>query len=634
MAPADTLESRLTAALQNDVNAFYASRNAGVASGGEGAVSGAGSGRSSIAGVPRAAGQAGVGPGSPTGNPGVPSEALTPNFDQAAAGRLAQAKQAHAAYAQTYRAGPVGNALKTTGFAGQYRTANASVPDAIFPKGPKGYEAGIAFRTAIGNDPAAIDAAHNYAAMTLRRMAERPDGTIDPAGFAKWRTAYSDALRAFPELLPRFSTAARASEELSRFAPFRADMAPFQVPEVFFHSGPGGKEGVDNLRRLIGDARAQSILHDYAASKLRATAMRPDGTLDPSKVAAFQKSHASALESFPALNERFSSAAKASETVNQVAAANKQKLDGYQAGVIGKIMNAAPEDVAKHVGAIFGSKDAVAQMGRLATEASRGGPDAVAGLRKAIADYITSKFVSNTEAGTSETNLLKSDAFQTFMRNSRPALAKVFIPKELDAMNAIARDLHRANRTVTAVKIPGGSNTAQDTTALKRAEHPQESSLLQALLVGGGVGYEAHGLHGAAIGAGVGLVKHIIGVARSAGYSKVDELVRDAMLDPDLARHLMMKAPVVEKSEGPSLSQKLMRLGALNSVNQIQRASGGRVSHKLSHKSVQYGPGRANGDHCGICEHYRKPHCDLVQDPIQQLGWCKRFHRAKEAKAA
>jgi len=579
MAPEDTLEQRYAAWGQNAVDAFYANRNASVASGGEGAVSSARSGPSASAGVSRTAGTPRGGPGSPVGSSGVPGETLTPNFDQAAADRLAQAKQAHATYAQTYRNGPVGNALKTTGFSGQYRTPNVAVPDSVFPKGPKGFEAGIAFRNAVRNDPAAIDAAHNYAAMTLRRMAERPDGTIDPAGFVKWRMAYADALRAFPELLPRFATAARASEELNRFAPFRADMAPFQVPEVFFHAGPGGREGVDNLRRLIGDTRAQSILQDYAASKLRTTALRQDGTLDPAKVAAFQKSHAPALQSFPELNAKFSSAAKASETVNQVAAEHKQTLDGYQAGVIGKIMNAAPEDVAKHVGAIFGSKDAVAQMGRLATEASRGGPDAVSGLRKAIADYITSKFVSNTEAGTSEINLVKSDAFQTFMRQSRPALAKVFSPAELDAMNAIARDLHRANRTVTAVKIPGASNTAQDTTAVRGAEHAPEGSLLNALLVGGGVGYEAHGIHGAVVGAGVGLAKHIIGVARSAGYTKVDELVRDAMLDPDLARRLMMKAAPVSKGSELSLTQKLMRVGTMTAANQIpNRAAGGRIA--------------------------------------------------------
>lgn len=581
LAPEDTLEARLRTAWGLDA---AANARANVGGYSPGSVGTAGEPASISSRTGRTNVQAGRGPSAPAGTPGLSSETPPPNFDQAAADRLAQAKAAHSSYAQTYRNGPVGNALKTTGFFGQYRTPNAAVPESVFQKGPKGYETGMTFRAAVKNDPAAIDAAHNYVAMTLRRVAERPDGTIDPQKFVAWRSAYGDALRAFPELMPKFATAARASEELSRFAPFRADMAPFQVPEVFFHSGAGGKDGVDNLRRLIGDQRAQSILQDYAASKLRASALRPDGTLDPAKVAAFQKTHASALGSFPALNAKFSSAAKASETVNAAVATRKQALDGYQAGIVGKIMNAAPEDVSKHVGSIFASKDAATQMERLATEAARGGPDAIAGLRKAIADHITSKFISNTEAGTSGANLVKSDAFQTFMRTSRPALAKVFSPKELDAMNAIAQDLHRANRTVTAVKIPGSPGTAQDVTAVRRAEHAPEGSLLNALLVGAGAGYELHGIHGAAIGAATGLAKHVIGAARSAGYTKVEELIRDAMLDPDMARTLMMKAPVVAKQGGqPALTQKLMRVGALNAANQVpHRASGGRLRTKAA----------------------------------------------------
>lgn len=59
---------------------------------------------------------------------------------------------------------------------------------------------------------------------------------------------------------------------------------------------------------------------------------------------------------------------------------------------------------------------------------------------------------------------------------------------------------------------------------------------------------------------------------------------------------------------------------------------------KLSHDAVNYGPGHKTGDHCAICEHYRKkpgnkPSCAIVVPPIEPLGWCKKFKKAASAAA-
>jgi hypothetical protein len=451
----------------------------------------------------------------------------------------------------------------------------------------------------VNNDPAAIGAMQNYAAATLRKVAERPDGTLDPGRFVAWRSAHADAMRAFPELAQRFSTTARASEALSRFAPFRADMAPSQVPEVFFHSGPSGAEGVANLRRLVGDQRASSILQDYAAAKLKAAATNPDGTLDAGKIATFQKAHAEALKAFPDLNNRFSTAARTQQTVDAVAKARKDALNTYQAGAIGKVMNAAPEDVTKHIGAVFGSKDAGAQMGRLAQEAaSDKSGAATAGLRKGIADFMNSKFISNTEAGTSGSNLVKSDAFQAFLRQAKPALAKVFKPDEIDSMQAIAADLHRANRSITAVKLPGQSNTAQDTAALAKGAHGKQEPLLREIVEGAVTGHVGAGPIGAVAGAAGAIGKHIAGAMRSAGFAKVDDLVKEALLNPDLAKALLMKAPVKSGvGSDLTLAHQLRRLSmfaaapqATNPSEPPARASGGKPL-----PSYAYAPRRTNG---------------------------------------
>lgn len=564
MAPEATMESRLLA--QRDQ--FLAQRNAISDSGASNAAS-ASSGSARASGANGTIGQAGSGPYANAGASGIPSEALSPNFTSAAADRLAAAKQGHAAYAQTFKQGPVGNVLKSSGF--DYAMPASSVPDAVFAKGPGGYEKAMAYRNAVKDDPAAISAMSNYAASTLRKAAERPNGTLDPAKFSTWSKSHADALRAFPELVQRFSSAAKASEALNQFSPFRADVAPSQVPEVFFHAGASGGEGVANLRRLVGDKKADAILSDYAASKLKVSATDADGTLNPTKVATFQKAHAEALKAFPQLNARFSSAAKAAETVDAVAKARKAAIDTYQAGAIGKVMKADPADVTKQIGAIFGSKDGAAQMGRLAREAQYDKTGAaMAGLRKGIADYINSKFISNTEAGTSGSNLVKSDAFQTFLRQSEPALSRVFKPEEIASMKAIAADLQRANRSVTAVKLPGQSNTAQDKHAVAAASHGKQSPLLREAAEAAVAGH-ALGPVGSMAAAGAAVAKHIAGAMRSAGYSKVDDLVKDALLHPELAKALLMKAPIKSGvGSDISVAQQLRRLSMFTAANQAQ----------------------------------------------------------------
>ena len=558
IAPADTMESQFAASARQ----FLEERAAG-----NGAIARAGNdsaGRQALFPGSRGTQSEGRGQsGASSGNPGIPGDVPpAPNFDQAAAQRLAAAKQKHIEY-QNLRKGPVGGIVRGVDGPGSPSMAASSIPGAVFAKGPAGYEKGMAWRAGVKNDPSAVAQVHDYAAMTLRQTADKQNtGVLDPSGFLAWKSAYEPALRAFPEIAPKFATVAKASEALKKFEPFRADMAPSGVPEVFFHSGPSGGEGVANLRRLVGNDKAASVLSDYAAAKLKATASNPDGTLNPAKVATFQKTHAEALKALPGLVDKFSTAAKAQDTVDAVARARKTALDNWQAGAIGKVMNAAPGDITKNIGSMFGASDSAAQFQRLAREAStdRTGA-ATTGLRKGIADFINSNFISNTEAGTSGSNLVKADAFQTFMRKNRAALATVFKPEELASMDAIAADLHRANRSVTAVKLPGQSNTAQDLTAVSKGAHAGPGSFLRDIAEGSVAGHIALGPVGAVAGGAAAVGKHIVSSMRAAGYAKIDDLVRDALLNPDLAKALMMKAPIrAGHGSEITLAQQLKRL--------------------------------------------------------------------------
>lgn len=305
-------------------------------------------------------------------------------FDADARTRHQAASAATKERAQTFRAEPVAGIMKTRGTAGEYVTPDAVVPDKVFVIGPKGAANVQAYQKAARNSPTAKRALHETAVASMRKAAERRDGTIDPEKFEAWRSRFKHALRAMPE-----------------------------------------------TDKALGDA------------------------------------------------------AKASAAADDLAVTTRTRLEAQQAGAVGKIMQMEdPQDVTRSVGSLFGRQDSVAQFKWLA-EASAGNEDARQGLRKAIADHITGKFVSNTEAATSGQPLLKADQFQTFLKQNRAALRQVFSDSEMASFRAIADDLQRSARSMNAVRIPGQSNTAQDITAVAKATHSGLGVITQAALAAG-----------------------------------------------------------------------------------------------------------------------------------------------------
>lgn len=312
------------------------------------------------------------------------------------------------------------------------------------------------------------------------------------------------------------------------------------VPARVFHPGPRGFEDVQQFRQAVGDENALPVLSDYAAASLRRTAGRADGTLDPGRMQAWQRAHAESMRAFPELAQRFATAESAERAVAETAAARRAALDNFNRQAAARLLNAqAPEDVTRAIGGMFSNRNAVTTFRDLA-EATGASPEARAGVRRAIADYINGRFVGNTEVGTSGTAAIRSDAFQTFVRQNRSALAQFFTNDELQLIDNLVADLQRSNRSLNAVRIPGQSNTAQDQAALRR--YNMQETILQRMATSGagaGAGAVAGGPVGAAVGSGATMV---MSAMRDAGLRNVEDLVTQAMLDPALARALLLKA--------------------------------------------------------------------------------------------
>ena len=349
---------------------------------------------------------------------------------------------------------------------------------------------------------------------------------------------------------------------------------PFQteasvVPARFFLPGPRGYEAMQALRNAAPEALPQ--IRDYAISTLRKAAESPlDGTLDPAKVQAWRQKHADALRAIPEVDRMLADPVQAAETMARLAAERKAQLDAFEQGAVARLLRVEdPADVTRTIGGIFSRQDAVQQMNRLARETA-GNEEARQGLRKAVADYVNLRFIGNTEGATSGADMMRSDAFQQFLRQSAPALKTVLSGPEIMTLHAIAADLKRSNRSVAAVKLPGQSNTVQDALAVGQAGGAQ--SWLSRLLspgalasAGAAAGSMASGGLGAAAGAGGGAhLGRVIEAMRQAGLASVDDIVKDALLNPERARALLAKVPdAPTRGQAISLARVYMRAGLL-----------------------------------------------------------------------
>ena len=327
-----------------------------------------------------------------------------------------------------------------------------------------------------------------------------------------------------------------------------------------FSGGNGSFDRIQEFRRAAGTQRANQALEAYAVDSLRKAAMNSDGTLDASKLDGWRRSHTDALRAFPELDIRISSAEQASQMLAGVEAARKQALDNAQRGALGRLIGTDdPADVSRIIGNLFSRQDAVQQF-RLIKGAIGSDEQAQEGLRKAAADFFAHRLVGNTEMATSGQAGIRNDQFQTFIRQNRAGLREVFSDDQVNTLEAIAADLQRSSRSLNAVRIPGQSNTAQDLTALAAGDGPTTvlgKLMTGAMAAGGALAGSVFGTTGSAIGAGGAA---IVGALRQRGIHRVDELVRDALLDPEIARVLLTKVPPTRQAEDALLRTMAQRI--------------------------------------------------------------------------
>jgi hypothetical protein len=376
------------------------------------------------------------------------------------------------------------------------------------------------------------------------------------------------------------------------------------VPAAFIRVGP---EGASRVQSYLAAGGSTQSLTDAAAFSLRRDAMRPDGTLDPAKYAAWAKQRSSFLSALPDAAAKFGAAAgaqtaaeagsaeaaqalkdavkSAQQTVDEAMSARAQQAKAVQQSVVGKFLGAA--DPVTRVASILRSPTAVADMRTLAQRVS-GDPEAKAGLQRAVAEHILRDLKGNKSGVTGSETFLKGDQLQTFLRTREPALREILTPGQLQSLHNVAESLERSDLSVSGSKMAGGSDSLQIASAGSSASPSTFMGQFVrkaggAIATGGGTLLGS--LAGGPVGAGIGFVSGL-GVAaaqagREAGLRTVDDLVASAMLHPQLAAVLLAK---VTPSNQASLSRALV--SQLRRVSLVSSAVGQQDQSRAAQKNA------------------------------------------------
>lgn len=318
--------------------------------------------------------------------------------------------------------------------------------------------------------------------------------------------------------------------------------------------GPVGYDNATAFIRSVGPQEALPVLRDVATASMRRAATDASGAIDARKLSQWRASHQDLLRAIEEVDggnfaRTIDNADNAVRSVGEVAASRAQVLERFEDQALQKLLNTTDaKDISRTLGGIFTGERSVGRAREVA-RALRSSPEAMDGARRGIAEYVMERFISNTEAATSGQNLIRADQFQTFMRKNKTALLQFFSPEQLASWQAIADDIHRANRSIVATKIPGRSNTPQDLYALKIG--PQKTSALYraAASAGAGLAGSAAGMPWlGAVGSALG-VNFLMGL-REAGVTSVQGVVRKALLDPAFAKDLLQRASPQMKMRG------------------------------------------------------------------------------------
>jgi hypothetical protein len=212
-----------------------------------------------------------------------------------------------------------------------------------------------------------------------------------------------------------------------------------------------------------------------------------------------------------------------------------------------------------------------------------------------------------------------SKRFAKMLKEKRAILEELFTPEQMDTMDAIARDMQMSERSVLATRDrtnPSGSARSVKQHIGEAASELGEKSLYAIALSSLVSAYETGGMFGVVKLAPWMIAGNTAKSMRAKGVASINDVVKQAILDPQFARELLRKVPAKESqmySSNASMGEKITKnvfnslLNSLyrtkiafpsmaetdNQRKRQQRKAGGRVGVAMTPEQVIAGLERA-----------------------------------------
>lgn len=304
------------------------------------------------------------------------------------------------------------------------------------------------------------------------------------------------------------------------------------VPSKYFRPGEKGtKEAVRNYKKAIGDSeQALEPLYRYATDSFRDYVVK-DGKVDSKKAGKWLERHADSLEELPDLKRQLSNVDEAQRFLNEKYGDLQRSQAEVEKGALKQFLQVDPD---KAIQAMLSGKDMVKRTISTVQYLKANDADALAGLRRGVIEHLKQKtFIPDGKITLEEASMKDGPQFDGTVRGGllkgewekiKPALerSRLFTDSQMKGFDYLYKD-KSSQLSVEKAKMPGGSDTAQNTSTLAAIMRAAGSGFLRNLPFGRYISF-------------------LEPVLKAIPQVKFQAALEEALLNPRYARDLMSKA--------------------------------------------------------------------------------------------
>lgn len=360
-------------------------------------------------------------------------------------------------------------------------------------------------------------------------------------------------------------------------------MPAAKVPAAAFPKRDIGYSNARAFLKAAGDnPDALSALQDAAVSRLREA--MPEGELTPKALAKWKQDYAPALkaidERMPGFSDRFSTAANATDALEQATLHRKNAIAEAQKGTAAKFLKlTSPEEVGDTLMGMVKAKDGPTQIGHAMGLMDDAGK---AGAQHALTQAILRDH-QNADG------MLSGAKLRNFITDNQAALEAAYGKDGAAVLGKLAEDAERYQQASGIQRSKLGSDSfANFMRWAKEKGGGHAADLSIGIAFANGLAEAVmHGEPGPVMGAlALGGAKAALSKLRANGVHKINDLVEMGMTNPEIGA-AMMRSALDAKGQFntealEALAKSVARASAENQTLQdhsrIGRASGGKVT--------------------------------------------------------